>query len=661
MLLRTTLATLVVVGVLGRPQDEPIQSTEKQCEPTEKICMTKECIETSNRLFQNMDKTADPCEDFNQFACGNFIANNVIPEDKGRISAFTPLSEVVYVRGKNLLESNQSKEDFDSYNHAKNLYKSCMAQDEIEEAGLKPMENLLQELGGWPVLEGDKWDGEQFQWYDFILKSNELGTGINYIMKHSISQDTKNISWRVIELDQPSLGMSREYLIKGFDDKDVQHYYTYMVDAAKLFGADDATAKKEMKDALLFEIAIAEASTARELRRDPNSKYNPTTVKDFPELPGYPPSLKEYLNGLVQGGGADKVKIGNDEKIILKDPKYFQKSSKILVNTEKRAMSNYLGWRIVKSMITKLNKAAQILKENYNRSLKGIAKAQADWKRCVKAVGFNSYQSYALSGLSSSMYVRKHFRPEQKKAVEEMITYIRAAFEGILKDLDWMDDVTKEKAKKKMKEMDQFIAYPDELLDAKELDGLHEGLDLTEDYFQNYLNLNKFWRKRTYNQLREKFDPKHWTEHQYVALVNAFYNPDINSMEFPAGILQGAFFNSKAPMYVNFGGIGAVIGHEITHGFDDQGRTQDYEGIYKVVFHWSNIINIFSYSIGKLVDWWAPETAAKYKERAQCIIDQYGNYTAEQINLNLNGINTQGENIADNGGIKESYMGYSKF
>merc|ERR1719384_2682982 len=165
-----------------------------------------------------------------------------------------------------------------------------------------------------------------------------------------------------------------------------------------------------------------------------------------------------------------------------------------------------------------------------------------------------------------------------------------------------MDDETKSEAKKKLEKMDQFIAYPDQLLD------------------------------------KETIDPKDWRDNQAIALVNAFYNPEINAMIFPAGILQGSFFNSQAPKYVNFGAIGVVIGHEITHGFDDQGRRRNHEGALK--------------------DWWAKTTAEKYLERAQCIVEQYGNFTSKQVGMPINGINSQGENIADHGGLKESYGAY---
>ena len=180
------------------------------------------------------------------------------------------------------------------------------------------------------------------------------------------------------------------------------------------------------------------------------------------------------------------------------------------------------------------------------------------------------------------MYARRYFKAEAKAAMVEMTSYIRTAFkEDILKNLDWMDDTTKERAETKLEKMDQFIAYSDEFLVKEKVDDLHKTITVeVDDYLGNTLNMIKFWRRFYYNQLREKIDPKSWLEHSLVSVVNAFYNPGQNNMEFPAGILQGVFFNANVPRYLNYAAIGAVIGHEITHGFDDQGKQRNEIGNY---------------------------------------------------------------------------------
>lgn len=619
------------------------------------LCLSKECIATSNNLFKQMDLTADPCQDFNQFSCGNFIKETPIPDDKTRYNSFSPPRDKVVQRGRILLEKEDTEKCFDADKMSRRWYKACVNETEIEKLGVQPLLDSLKTLGGWPVLEKDSEKSyDSFKWYEQTTLLNKEGFSLNYIMSHYIDTDDKNNSYRVFKIDQTSLGMSREYLIKGFEDKDVQAYYQYMVDAAVLLGADETKAMQQLKESLVFEIALANLSAPREERRDANKLYNPTTLGELGGE-GYkaedhngraqPPSWQTYIQGLVNDGlnykedlDAETIVIGSDEKVIVRNPAFFKNVTLLLINTDPKVIANYMAWRVVKGRLNYLNKAAEDIRQKYNKAITGVASKKPTWKKCVGSAGFGTYSYTSGAGAAGSMYVRTYFKPEEKQEMLTMITYIRASFGRILDDLPWMDAKTKVEAKNKLEKMDQFIAYPDELIVQDKVDGLHKGLEANGNYYQNIIERSKFWSAFEYKQLREKIDPKNWVDHQAVALVNAFYNPSTNSMEFPAGILQGVFFNSKIPKYMNFGAVGGVIGHEITHGFDDQGRRRDYEGTLR--------------------NWWSNSTSEQYEQRAQCIINQYGNYTAEQVGINLNGVNNQGENIADNGGIKEAYGGY---
>merc|ERR1719183_789099 len=224
-----------------------------------------------------------------------------------------------------------------------------------------------------------------------------------------------------------------------------------------------------------------------------------------------------------------------------------------------------------------------------------------------------------------------------------MVSEIRRQFERLLDEVDWMDEDTKRQARVKAQGMVEHIGYPSELLEMSKLEDLYAGLELSPNaYLRNALNMTVFGTNYAFSKLREKVNKTDWVRHGRPAVVNAFYSPLENSIQFPAGILQGIFFSSDRPKYMNYGAIGWVIGHEITHGFDDQGRTFD--------------------STGNLANWWERSTEDNYLDKAQCIIWQYGNYTARPpVSINLNGINTQGENIADNGGIKEAYNAYQSW
>jgi len=641
MILKVVItAAFLVVGTSGRPKKEDAAAAPPTCHNEEaNACMSKACIEASNRLYQYMDTSADPCEDFNQFACGGFLANSVIPDNEDELStSFTPAKEQIYIKGRILLEAEPSEEDFVSDQNARNFYKACMNQEKIEELGLEPAHLLLNKLGGWPVLEGDKWSEKGFEWYTYTVKKMELGLSISEIMEPTVEPDFKNKSYRAFYLDQASLGLDWEYLIKGFDDKDVQHYYTFMVESAKLMGAKEATAKEDMKNTLEFELKLANISTPQE-----HNQFNSTTVSKFENLPGFPTCFKDYLNDLFRAAAITEFKIEGDQKIIV-NPNYLRKVSKVLVETDKRVIANYLGWRVFMSVIGDLNKAARELKEAFDAKLQGVTSAQPDWKKCVGLVGFNTYRTNpsGVPRLAGSMYVRSFFKPEEKNEISQIVKDIRGGLKTIFDEVQWMDNRTKAEAQKKLQLMKQYIAYPDEMFEKDTIDEYYADFKASPDsYFENVLNLKKFRMKTIFKQLKEKVDPEHWTEHIEVALAGAFYIPESNSMVVPAGILQGAFFNAKAPKYMNYGAIGAVIGHEITHGFDNTGRKYDFEG--------------------KSVDWWENDTAIEYKRRVQCLIEQYSNFTAKQININLNGTLTQGDDIADNGGIKGAYLGYQNY
>ena len=508
------------------------------------------------------------------------MAETLIPDDRSSWSAEEPIKEDIFIQGRTLLEAEQAEDDFKAYQLARDHYKACINEERLEELGVKPMQQKLKELGGWPVIEGDSWAFESnFSAWEWTYKAFGEGFEKDHLIEFAISIDDKNTSWRIISLDQADLGMSREYLIQGFDDKDVQFYYRFMLETAILFGAKPDRAKEEMKEALLFEIELANASTAKENRRNATLLYNPTTAGKAKNPKGLPSTWLEYAQNIVKP--LSDVKIEADEKINIINPDYMEKLSNILTKTSTRTVANYLAWRITKPMMRLLNEEARKIRHRYRKEISGIQVAAPTWKRCVKEVGFNNFDTSNFIYVASSMFVKKYFKPEAKKEMVELTNYIKRSFEEeILPNIEWMDEKVKKRAKKKLAEMDQFIAYSDEFLEKGKIDELHQGIQVTEtDLFGNALNLLKFWRTFDFkNRFRDKVDRKSWLEHNFIALVNALYYPANNYMEFPAGILQGSFYAQNIPKYVNFGSIGGVIGHEITHGFDDEGKQRNELG-----------------------------------------------------------------------------------
>ncbi|KAK6639892.1 hypothetical protein RUM43_008167 [Polyplax serrata] len=595
------------------------------------ICTTPGCVRTAAMILENMDPNVDPCDNFYEFACGKFVRETVIPDDKTAFTTFSQISDKLKEQLRTIIEEPTTPKEAYPFTLAKNLYKACMNKKGIASRGHKPLLDLLEKLGGWPVLEGPNWKVGDFDWKETVYKFRKFGYSVDYFIDFSIGVDLKNSTVRIIDLDQASLGLSREYLSKGFDEKIVQAYYEYQVDVAVLLGAERTTAEKELKESLTFEIQLANISLPNEQRRNASKLFNPMTISQmqnkFPSIPWL-----EYFNRLLP----KHIQINSDEVVIVSVPTFIKQLEILLSRTPKRVLANYVIWRAVGASVSYLTEDLRSRQLKYSTALSGKETREARWKECIDIV------STGVSLAVGSMYVKKYFKEDSKKIALEMVTDIREEFNIILKNLDWMDDETRKQALDKAKSMVTHIAYPDELLDVTKLESFYGNLTVDPEYYlESVLNLSTFGTEYSFGKLRQPVNKTEWISHGRPAVVNAYYSGIENSIQFPAGILQGSFFSSDRPKYMNYGAIGFVIGHEITHGFDDQGRQFDKNG--------------------NLIDWWAKETEQKFIERAQCIIDQYGNYTAEEVGLQLNGINTQGENIADNGGVKEAYRAYVKW
>jgi len=591
------------------------------------VCLDQGCVLAAADIINAMDEKINPCDDFYQFACNNWQKKEFIPDDKSSVSMFGKLRDDLRLKLRILLES-QSNDTQEFMVKSKSFYKSCMNLKLLEKKGDQPLRDVIEKIGGWPVL--GNWNESKFDWVDQLIKFRELGLTHDMIFDLSVSQDYKNNTIRKIELDQSDLGMpDRQYMIKGLNDSAVKAYYQLAIDAATLLGAKLETATEELKKAIEFEIKLANYSLAREDRRNFTKLYNLYTIKKLKTIAPNTDWLK-YFNGLIG------VKVDENEEIIVSVPEFVTRIDTMLLNEDKRVISNYMVWRIVLQSVASLNKSFRDVYFNYQRVINGNNQEPPRWDTCVSRV--TEWMGMALS----NVYVKHHFDPESKKQAVTLVDYLLKEFQKILKNIDWMDKQTQKRAIEKVEAFKTYIGYPDQLLNDSLINEYYEKLSVNPDeYYKNVFTYNKFITDKSYNKLRELNDKEDWKKHALSATVNAFNYLDDNSIEFPAGILQGNFYNSRRPNYLNFGSIGMVIGHEITHGFDDSGMQFN--------------------KYGNSENWWEDSTFRKFKEKAQCIIDQYSNFTHPAAKMHLNGQATQGENIADNGGISQAFGAYRQW
>ncbi|XP_037075869.1 neprilysin-2-like [Pollicipes pollicipes] len=514
----------------------------------------------------------------------------------------------------------------------KKYFKSCMDKETIEKQGLQPLHDILDEMGGWPVLKGSAWDEDAFQWTEAVYQNRKRGYSDSHMFSFSVSADVKNYSRRHISLGDTSLGLGRKYLIKGFNDSDVQAYYNFMVEMALLMGAEPERAKQEMESALRFEMMLANISLPAEERRNASKLYNKMTLDQLSQLAPTVPWV-DYTNKLLEDAGHQ---VSSNESVNVNHPEFFKNLTGLLQVTPNRVLANYLLWRVVKGSVSQLNLAARDVRLKFYGQVYGVTEHKPRWKECLGSV----LGKFTIG--AGSLYVQNHFDQESKTSALRLVSDVHKEFDMMLQEVTWMDNVTRERAVEKSKTISYYIAYPDELLNDTLVGEFYENLTLSDDNFlRNKLNHSIFAVNYSYRKLRDPVDKKDWRRHSRAAVVNAFYNTVDNSITFPAGILQGGFYNNDRPQYLNYGAIGFVIGHEITHGFDDRGRQFNAEG--------------------ELQEWWEPETRDRFLDSAQCIIEQYGNITVDRVDMQVNGIITQGENIADNGGIRIARRAYDRY
>eukprot|EP00102_Acyrthosiphon_pisum_P014814 XP_008185066.2 PREDICTED: neprilysin-11-like [Acyrthosiphon pisum] len=607
-------------GFVGKSLGRRLLKNRKH-ENENTFCFTPGCVKAAASVINNMNVSVNPCDDFYEFACGNFIKYTIIDDDKPFQTTFSIAGDTLLNKLRIIVTEPIKPDEQRPIKMAKLMFKSCMDKEKIERDGLEPFKKMLKSFGGWPVLEGDKWSYTECTWKDIVYKIREAGYSVDYLIRFSIGIDLKNSMMRAIELDEASLAL------KGTDEKSVAGYYRYMVDIAVLFGADRHRAVKELRQSLEFEIRLAKISMTAEERRDTAKLYNPMKLADlqqnYPTIP-----WKEYLNNLLF-----PLTIQRDDIIIVNAPKYLSELEILLCSTPKRISANYMIWRFAAQCVNFLTEELRKRELEFLTEQSGKTERVPRWKECV---GISSDRFSLAIG---SLYVRQFFDESAKNEALEMVDGIREEMNKILSTNDWMDDETRRNAIDKANSMTSHVAYPDELLDDCKLNAFYENLEVNDkDYFTSIMNFTKFLTHYSFSSLRQPVNKSDWINHSKTAIINAFYSYDENSIQLPAGILQGVFFSSDRPRYMNYGAIGFVIGHEITHGFDDQGRKYDKHG--------------------NLVDWWAKKTKKRFLEKVSCIIKQYGNYTVDEVGLKLNGFNTQGENIADNGGLKQAYSAY---
>jgi putative endopeptidase len=559
----------------------------------------------------SIDRGASACQDFNKFANGGWKAANQIPAAYSRWGRFELLAEQNNEQLHAILEGLARQKNLKPGSNEQKLadfYSACMDEAGVEAQGAKPLESELARIDAIKDIGGVEEEVARFHAHR-----------IPALFGFGATQDYKDSRAVIAQAGQGGLGMPDREVYTKEDAKSKQirdEYVAHVGRTFRLLGDDADRAGAEARTVMSVETRLAENSASRVQMRNPEARYNPKTKAQLIELtPHFDWGLYFRNIGLPE---VAKINVGY--------PPYFEAVDKMLTDVPVEDWKTYLRWHLVNAASNTLS--SKFVEESFNfngKFLNGTQEQLPRWRRCVTST------DRALGEALGQIYIDKTFTPQAKARAQEMVKNLVAALRDDLSTLSWMSDATRQRAIAKLDAFVRKIGYPDKWRS-------YEAVQVSRGaYYNNSVSVGEFDFRRSLGKIGKPVDKTEWG--MTPPTVNAYYNASMNEIVFPAGILQSPFFSEKADDAFNYGGIGGVIGHEMTHGFDDSGAKFDADG--------------------NLVMWWTPEDFKKFNERTDCVVRQFDAFEVEP-GLNQNGKLVVGESVADLGGLTVAYAAYKK-
>jgi putative endopeptidase len=588
--------TLFIAGLI-------VSTVLISCNPKEKP------MEDKALLLEDLDTSVRPQDDFYQYATGGWQKNHPLPQEESRFGSFDLLAKSTSQKVKALIvklsESEAEKGSIEwKIGH---YYAVGMDSAKIESLGMKPILPEIEKIDAISTKD------EVVQQFAYNNK-----TGLSSLFYFFGSADADNSDMQIAHIHQGGLGLPDRdyYTAEDARSKEIrEEYVRFLTNMFALMGCNNETAEANAKLIMEIETRLAEKSMTRLEQRNPHATNNKMKPAELNALSGSF-NFDLYLNEI----GMDEI-----ETINVRQPEFFAFIGDLMDEISVDDWKTYLRWKLISSTASMLTSDFDDLQfEFYGKFLRGQEKQKPRWRRMVSAT------NGALGEAVGQKFVEKHFPPEAKERMVELVENLRTSFSERIAQSTWMSAETQEKAQEKLSSMIVKIGYPDKWRD-------YSALEITDSHVQNMLNSNRFDFDYMLNKIGKPVDKDEW--HMNPQTVNAYYSPVTNEICFPAGILQPPFFYMEADDAVNYGAIGVVIGHEMTHGFDDQGRNFDKEG--------------------NLKNWWTDGDTEKFDAQAQILANRYNDIVVLDT-VHANGDLSLGENIADFGGLTISYNAFRK-
>jgi len=574
---------------------------------------TKEKVAVANTSIDlsNFDTTVVPGNNFFEYVNGTWLKNNPVPSTEGSWTNFNVIRDNNFANLRSLLEqeAKSSNQPNSSEQKVGDFYAISMDSVKLQKDGISPLNDEFKMIN----------DIKNTQDLAKLL-AHQHSIGVRSAFDFGVGADPKLSTENITTVSQSGLGLpDMDYYLNPDPSMETirKQYIAHVTNMFKLMGEPEAKASAIAEKIFDFEKQLAKASMTRVELRDPKAQYNKMTVKEFTDKYSNF-DWKDYFQTL----GVES-KINN---VIVSQPKFFAEINTITKSVSLEDWKNYLRWNLISTSSPKLSD--NFIMESFNfygTILNGSKELRPRWKRAVQQA------DASLGDLVSKIYVDKYFSSEAKKKVNEMVDNLTASYKERIETREWMGTETKKQAQHKLETIMRKLAFPDKWRD-------YSSLEIKKDaYVLNYFRANNFDFKYMTDKLGKPVDKTEWG--MTAPTVNAYYNPSYNEIVFPAGIMQPPFFDANADDAVNYGGMGAVIGHELTHGFDDQGCQYDADGNMK--------------------NWWTKEDSIKFKEHTNVLVNEFNHFAALDT-FHINGQLTLGENIADLGGLTISYYAYKK-
>ena len=644
--------TVMLVVVSSNVHDRQLHYLSHESR-NNKLCLTPECVKVAANILSAADLKADPCVDFYQYACAGWEKITPIPDGRTSWSMFEKLWEGNQLIMKNALdegiENGPAKAKSEAEVKVMDYYQSCIdVNGTIEKLGGKPLLDMIDsvKIGGWPIMDQDSQpsikDKETFQTRLQYLQNDFQSSGF---FSWSVGEDDKNSTIHVIQIDQGGLSLpTRDNYLDVNDTPIVEAFRELIVEVTKLLVIDkekigfvsrerEDQIRRQAQGIVDFETKLANITIPSAKRRNEEDLYHNMTVGELEKTVTFL-NWTNFLNNVFQKVGR---KITPEEKIVVYAPEYLTNLTALietyLNDTELQLdLENYMIMQLVKSYRPALAKRYRNSGKALEKALLGKESHPERWRVCVSDT--DSVMGFALG----AMFIRSSFNGNSKPEAQAMIDGIKTAFKKRMVGLEWMDEETRAAAVVKADAITDMIGFPDYILNKEDIDAKYADFRVNKsEYFENNIRFHRYLQMENLAKIDKPVNRTKWS--MSPPTVNAYYTPTKNQIVFPAGLLQIPFFNLDYPRSLNYGAMGVVMGHELSHAFDDQGREYDEKG--------------------NMREWWLNSTLQEFNNRTACMEQQYSSYKSGETNVR--GGKTLGENIADNGGMKAAFYAYQEW